>query len=310
MAISPQNKTGAFLLLLAGMIIFGSGTPVSKLVTQDYPPMLASGLRMGLAALFLLPFALRKGSLLPSLTGKEWLSVFLVALVGNVFFSLLMLYGMKMVSGVTGSVIMSMTPAVTAIAAVLFLHEKINAMKITALVLSLAGVLVMNISSGTGGSSPSGYLFLGAFLVFGAVCCEACYTLLGKAVMKKLGDVHLAFLAALIAFILFLPLAFWQMQGFDWSKPSPYSWASLMWWGLGTMGLGSLLWYKGVKSVPGHIAAGFMAVMPVSALVLSYILLREPFRWIHLVGFGLTFAGVLLIVREHMNMARHKNTGH
>jgi drug/metabolite transporter (DMT)-like permease len=46
------------------------------------------------------------------------------------------------------------------------------------------------------------------------------------------------------------------------------------------------------------VAAGFMAVMPVSALILSYVLLGETFRWMHLAGFGLALAGVLLMSRE------------
>ncbi|MGH6914732.1 MAG: EamA family transporter [Geminicoccales bacterium] len=44
--------------------------------------------------------------------------------------------------------------------------------------------------------------------------------------------------------------------------------------------------------------------MPASALILSYVLLGEPFRWLHIVGFGIVFAGVLLISWEHARMAR------
>ena len=65
------------------------------------------------------------------------------------------------------------------------------------------------------------------------------------------------------------------------------------------MALGSLLWYGGVAKVPAHVAAGFMAVMPVSALALSYLLLGEAFHWIHVPGFALAFAGVVLMIREH-----------
>jgi drug/metabolite transporter (DMT)-like permease len=38
--------------------------------------------------------------------------------------------------------------------------------------------------------------------------------------------------------------------------------------------------------------------MPVSALVLSYLLLGEAFRWIHVAGFDVVFAGVLLMSWE------------
>ena len=45
----------------------------------------------------------------------------------------------------------------------------------------------------------------------------------------------------------------------------------------------------------GSVAAGFMGLMPVSALLLSYLLLDEPFRWIQPLGFAVVFAGVLLL---------------
>jgi drug/metabolite transporter (DMT)-like permease len=42
--------------------------------------------------------------------------------------------------------------------------------------------------------------------------------------------------------------------------------------------------------------------MPVSALILSYVLLGEAFRAMHLAGFAVVFAGVLLISWEHARM--------
>jgi drug/metabolite transporter (DMT)-like permease len=73
----------------------------------------------------------------------------------------------------------------------------------------------------------------------------------------------------------------------------------VLWWGVGTMALGSVLWYRGIARAAGGTAAGFMGVMPVSALVLSYALLGEPFRWPHLVGFAVVFAGVILVASAH-----------
>ena len=53
----------------------------------------------------------------------------------------------------------------------------------------------------------------------------------------------------------------------------------------------------------GAVAAGFMGVMPASALILSYLLLGEAFAWLHLAGFSIVFAGVLLMSWEHAAMA-------
>jgi drug/metabolite transporter (DMT)-like permease len=49
--------------------------------------------------------------------------------------------------------------------------------------------------------------------------------------------------------------------------------------------------------------------MPVSALVLSYVLLDEKFQWIHMAGFALVFAGVLLIIWSHRRMMKEDSNG-
>ena len=68
------------------------------------------------------------------------------------------------------------------------------------------------------------------------------------------------------------------------------------------MGLGTVLWYRGVKEVKGSVAAGFMGVMPLSALVLSYVLLNEQFEWIHAIGMALELVAIGL-----MAWAQEKN---
>jgi drug/metabolite transporter (DMT)-like permease len=108
------------------MAIFGSGTPVSKIVTKAFPVFIASGLRMAVAALVLLPFMLADRGRLSSLSKRDYLLVALIALVGMFGFSAFMLYGLKMVSGVAGSVVMSTTPAVTALASFVFLKERLG----------------------------------------------------------------------------------------------------------------------------------------------------------------------------------------
>jgi drug/metabolite transporter (DMT)-like permease len=143
-------------------------------------------------------------------------------------------------------------------------------------------------------------LAIGSALVFGAVCCEAGYTLLGKVATRRLEPMLTVFLASAIAVPLFLVSAVvFEMDTFDMGAIGAIGWLSLFVWGAGTLGLGSILWYKGLQRVEGTVAAGFMGVMPVSALVLSYVLLSEPVHVSHLIGFSVVFAGVLIISREH-----------
>lgn len=283
------------------MAFFGSATPVSKLVGQELPMVFAAGVRLLLAGLVLLPFAWWRVARPFALGRRDWLLIVGIAVVGNIGFTLSLLYGMQLVSGVASSVIMSSAPAVTALAAVLFLRERMNRRKLGALLLGVVGVLVMNVFSSHEGASSN--VWLGSLLVFAAVCCEASYTLLGKVATADVEPLQIAALSALLAGVLLLPGMLWQGSTIDFAAIPPAGWAAVGWWGLGTMALGSVLWYSGVERVPGHVAAGFMAVMPLSALLLSYLLLAEAFQWVHLVGFGLALGGVVLMSREHAEHA-------
>lgn len=207
---------------------------------------------------------------------------------------------MKEVSGVTGSVIMSATPALTATLSVIFFKDKFNWKKGTAVILAVAGVVILQLGDGKEAKNE----LVGILLVIAAICCEACYTLMGKAVTKNYPPTEIAAFSALFGFIGFVPLMIWQFHKLSLPDIPVKSWLYLGLYGAGTMGLGSVLWYKGIQKVEGSIAATFMGVMPLSALCLSYWLLREDFQWLHLAGFALVFTGLLLIINVHRQMAR------
>ena len=103
---------------------------------------------------------------------------------------------------------------------------------------------------------------LGSLLVFGAVCCEAAYSLLGKRLTADLSPIAIAVWAAVGAAVVFAPFAVVQAIAFDWSTPTAEDWLAVLWWGAGTMGLGSVLWFHGIREVPGTTASGFSEPVP------------------------------------------------
>jgi drug/metabolite transporter (DMT)-like permease len=315
------ERQGAAPLLYAGlasgMIVFGSATPVSKIVTSDMPVFIGAGLRVLLGALVLAPFVHNGLSQVRSFDRRDLLLVAAIAVFGMFGFTAFLLLGMRMISGVYGSVVMATTPAVTAAVAILLLGENATWRKIAALFLAVAGVAVLQLTGSGGGGEEAQRAFeardpltrwimglptstlLGIALVFAAVCCEATYTLAGRAMSREVDPVLVAFLAAAASLPLFVPFAIVQWPSFDPAAVSIGGWIALAWYGAGTLSLGTWLWYMSISQTEGSIAAAFMGLMPVSALVLSYILLGEPFRWMHMLGFGITFLGVLLMSWEH-----------
>lgn len=303
-----NSRAVGILYLLAGMTLFGSATPISKMVGEGFPIFTASFLRVLLGALTLLPFVYADfRTEVSKITRGDWLYLSLISLFGMVGFTLFLIYGMRFISGVAGSIIMSFTPALTALAAWLFMRSPLGWRKIIAITFGVVGIIVLNVFKEQFGESQSRYFYLGVVLVLLAISCEAVYTLIGKKATEHLPPVLTSFLACVLSLPLFLILAATDFADMDLTAVPAQSWLALLWWGVGTLGAGSALWYSGVSRAEGTTAAGFMAIMPASALLLSYFLLGEAFHPIHLVGIALVMGSVGLMSWVHMTMGQeHK----
>ena len=281
-----------YAMLFCGMAVFGTATPVSKYVGTGFPPLVAAAGRVLTALLVLGPVLFWQRRQFAALDRRAWLALGGVATLGMFGFTALLIAGMNRVPGVAGSAIMSLVPAVTAMAAATFLGDAFGWRRVLAIALAVGGVLAVNVG---GDLSVSGLLSVGAALVFGAVCCEAAYTVLGKRAMMATGPLFVAAAGTALSLPIFLVAAAFEWGQFDAGGVGWRHWLGLAWWGLGTLALGSLLWYGGVNRVAGATASGFMGVMPVSALLGSYLILGEAFAWWHAVGFALVLAAVAVI---------------
>lgn len=281
------------------MALFGSATPLSKIIAQNFPVFTASFSRMAIASLVLAPVVWIATDRFGKTQRSDWYVMAGIAAAGMVGFTAIMLFGMRLTTGVIGSTIMSSSPAVTATAAVLFMGAAMNWRKGGALLLAVLGCVAINLFQDGGGDGGDAVL-LGGLLVAVAVCFEAAYTLLSRLLSSGVSSLEATLGASLMAMPLFVILALlFDTRPFDFTGATPRGWSALVFWGAATGGLAPVLWYNGVRSAPGAMTAAAMSVMPLTALVLSYVLLGETFRWAHLAGFGLVFAGVILMIIEH-----------
>jgi drug/metabolite transporter (DMT)-like permease len=290
------------------MGLFGSATPVSKMVGEELPVFTASLLRVILGALSLLPFVARRFRYnLQQMNRRAWGELALITLFGMVGFTVFLIYGMQYITGVAGSIIMSFTPALTALAAFVFMRSPLDWRRTLAIVLGVAGILVINLFKGKfDDEGGDGQFYWGVALVLLAISCEATYTLMGKKATESMPPLFVSFLASLLAIPLFAILAsVIDWHAFEPAQVSKQGCGALLWWGVGTLGAGSAIWYSGLARAEGTTAAGFMSVMALSALVLSYVLLNEAFIPFHLIGITLVLASIGLMSWVHATSHQH-----
>jgi drug/metabolite transporter (DMT)-like permease len=295
----------AYASLLFGMVFFGTGTPTAKIVTAGFPLFLAPFLRLLTAAVLTTPILFLYRHDLRHIKIRSWLYIIGIGSIGLVAFSLFLLTGMKMVNGVMGAMVMSLSPAAVAIGAAWFLNDHLDWRKITAVILSVLGVVIINASGKSIQAAGIFELVLGSLLVFGAVCSATAYSLFAKKVSGDVKPLLLLPLAAWVAVLLFAIPGLYQAGGFDFSTPTLEQWIGLFWWGIGPFGIGTMLWFLGLKAVKASTASGFMGAMPASGLLVSYFWLGDRFYLIHLLGFALVLAGIGMVTWAHQ-VGEHK----
>ena len=265
------------------MILVGSSIVVSKPITQNLPVFTANALIALVASLVLVPLMWSKRSDLNGLTRRTWFTLIMQAVLGVFLFRVFLFYGLRFTGAAEGGIITSSAPAFIAILSWLFLKERLGLRLGVAVVLTVLGVGILTVTD-VPQSGVASNILLGNLLILGAVVCEALFTVLAKAASSDVPAQLTATTATVISFILFLLASVVESQYVGLPAVSPSLWLLIFYYALFPTALGYFLWFWGVGRVSGGTAAVFTGVLPVTAVILSYMFLGEAFRWAHLVG--------------------------
>jgi drug/metabolite transporter (DMT)-like permease len=187
---------------------------------------------------------------------------------------------------------------VVGIISFLFLKDRPSALKLLGIGFAFCGVLFINVLGATLDTARGQMPVLGNVLVFGAVVGEALFTISRKAVSNTISPLRMATVLSVFGLLLFLPLALYEAATFDFAQVGWSEWIPIFYYGMVVTVAAFILWFQGVMKVPASTAAVFTGIMPVSAALLSYLILQEPFAWSHVWGGLSVLVGLCLIVRE------------
>ncbi|QBD75391.1 DMT family transporter [Ktedonosporobacter rubrisoli] len=288
-----MNKLKMYAAMAMAMVLAGSTIVTSKIITNHVPVFLNSELRFGMATLLYLPLILLYERKRQKLNGRDLLLLFLQTLGGVFIFSVFSLYGLRLTSAAEGGIITSTTPIVVALLALLFLGEKLNRARAGAIGIAFLGLVVINTNGAASGQGSNA--LLGNLLLFGAVLGESMFTIVGKA--SRISPLLTSALVAIFGCILFLPFALIEGTHFSLAQISVQDWLIIGYNALSTP-IAYILWFYGIRHVPGSTAAIFTAFIPLSAVPLAALLLHEPVTWQHWLGFAFILAGIGLCMRE------------
>ncbi|WP_257670770.1 DMT family transporter [Parapedobacter tibetensis] len=298
--MSGQNNKIAYLQLFLAMAIVGSTVVVSKLIADSFPTFFGTSLTLIVALIGITPFYLyQKKDIKITLKTSDWKYLVLQSLSGVVLFRVLSFYGLKMTSSVDAGIITSTTPAIIALLAMFLLKERISKNMWIGIIFAILGVSIINLFTEVH-NSPEGVndKISGNLIIIFAVACEALFTIFRKKT-PNIPAIHGSFHIIWIGLVLSIPFAFLDI---DYSALRNYSfddYLPIMYYGIFGSVIAFILWFDGVSKVSASVAGLFTGIMPVSAVILSFLFLNETIKWYHMIGVGLVLTGIYFGSRKN-----------
>ncbi len=296
---SPRAVLLARVSMAIAMMLVGSSVVSARFIVESFPILLALGIRQTVATLILLPIVWLFAGGWPRATRRDHGIVILQTLTGVVLFNILLLIGVDLTTAATAGIITSTVPAAIAVIS-RFMGERISRPTMLGIALAIGGVLVVNIAGAvagdSGGDAPNPVL--GGILVFGAVVCEALFTILGRNLSGRMTPTANCFLVCFYGMLMFAPFAIREAPGFDFGGVPASGWLALA-WSTGPVMIGAFfLWFSGLRVIPASSAAVFTSLIPISAVACSAMFLGERLGWAHAVGTICVIAAIVLVSRS------------
>ena len=267
----------AFAELTMGMALAGSSVVAGKIITTRMPVFIASELRFLIASLIFVPILVRghSGHGIHRITPWQFGFLFLQSLCGNFAFSVCLLYGLRLTGAAEAGIITGTAPMVLALLSVLILRERMTVPVCAAVILSTAGLILVNADTGTSPAGQPAASLAGNALVFAAVTGEALFSVFCKLEGGTLRPLTTAAWVSVIGAALFLPPAIVESLKFDFASMNARDWILIIYSGLFVTVAAFIFWFRGISKVNASQAAVFTGAMPVTALLMSSMILGE-----------------------------------
>lgn len=290
-----RNADKWIYLILAGVVVsWGLNVVMVKYLTESAPPFLVAAVRMPLAGIALLPFALRKyGWYRPN--AKQWLLLTLIGVTSIFLHQLFLATGVVTTTATNAALILGLNPLTTALLAALFVGEKMNLRLLLGILAGFSGVVLV-VTSGSG-EAAVGLTGWGDLIMFLSMLAYVIGGLLIKSVSATgMPTLVITAYSTLIGGVMLNAGAFMKygFSAYGEIHFNAMGWVVMLLSAWIASSLGTLGWNHGIKLLGAGKTAMFINGMPFASMVGAAVFLHEQIRWIHLLAFVLTTLGIAI----------------
>ena len=284
-------------MALVTVLMWSSLAPAVKLTVTEIPTLEMLSITAGLAFLFLFLYHVLRGklSLMKTMSLRTILKMAELGFLGLFLYSALYYYGIDQLTSSEACILNYLWPMMIVIFSGILLHEPMTVKKITSMLLSFLGIVILSM----GGDHGSGNTALG---ILSCILAAACYGLFSVLNKKEAMDQSLTMMVIWLTTALCAALC--SLFGEPWVSVHGLSWAGLVWIGVFLNAVAYLLWALAINGTDSTAAIANLAyLVPLLSMILSILFLHEPLRFRVILALLLIVGGILLQNMPSRNQA-------
>jgi len=292
----PASVTGTYLRLAFVPAIWGGTFIAGRVLVLAVPPAVGALLRFAVACVALVAAAFLLEGRLPRLDRRQLLATLALGATGVLAYNLFFLGALSRMPASRTSLIVALNPAVTIVASSLLLGERLRPRRWVGVGLALLGVWIV-LTRGQPLAAIGDTLGAGEWMMFGAICAWAAYTLIGRSVLRGLTPLAATTWASLFGTAMLVPVAAPDLSRVELSALTPQVLAAVAYLGLLGTGLAFVWYYRAVQVLGPSRTVIFNNLVPVFGAAFGVGLLGEPVTASMLLGGAVALTGVMLVTR-------------
>jgi len=285
-----------YLTLAAVTMIWGGTFVAGRLLAGSLSPLFAASLRFLLASAALLGFLCLSRIALARPTFRQWLQLSLLGFFGIFFYNLCFFYGLQHINASRASLIVALNPAVIGLASWLLFKERLGRVKVAGIALCIAGAGLVIVSRNPQLLAATPDAWIGDLAIFGCVLGWGVYSLCSRGLNQSLGPLQTVTFSVLIGTLMLCTLAALRDE-LNWAALGDLGasqWFSLIYLGVFGSALAYIGYYDGIRKIGATRSGVFIALNPLTAVVLGALLLGEQLTLSMYLGGGAVLAGIYL----------------
>lgn len=282
-------------LLILLVLIWGSNFSIVKTAILEIPSIAFNALRILTACVVLLAVSRLRGE--PPPTRSDWPRFLVLGFLGHFCYQIVFVTGLERTTVTNSSLILGCMPfAVLALNAASHHREPLGWRQWVGMTLAVVGVFFV-VGQGVGASRDT---LVGDAMTFGALWAWAFYTSGSRSLLTRYSPYQVSAYATLVGAALFTPVALPSLVALEWQRVSVGAWMLTVASGVLALSVSHIIWYTGVQRLGSARTSVYSNLVPVAAMAIAAVWLREPIGAARVAGAALVLTGLLLTrVEQH-----------